>query len=83
MKQTERDLKNNCKILESSATRLEEVPPMCEQVKWVGIGFSELVAFHRAVMKKGDTEKISYNNAAYALVNGIDTSTSCLMQANN
>jgi hypothetical protein len=33
-----------------------------------------LSAFHAAIVKEVDTEKISYNRAAFALMDGIDTS---------
>jgi len=33
-----------------------------------------LAAFHAAVLKKADVENLSYGEAAYALMNGIDTS---------
>jgi len=55
-----KQLKNDCKILESRATRYKQLLP--------------LIAFHAAVAKKVDTEKISYSRAAFALMDGIDTS---------
>ena len=67
-------LKNECKALESRITKYKEIIPLCEQIKRLGIRFSELAAFHTAVMKKGDLEKICYDTAAYALMDGIDTS---------
>ena len=41
---------------------------MCEQIMRVGI-----IGIPCAVMKKADMEKISYNKAAYGLMDGIDT----------
>jgi hypothetical protein len=78
LKQTERILKNSCKVLESYASRYKEIIPLCGQIKRLGIGFSELAAFHVAVMKKSDVEKIPYGNAAFALMDGIDTSNKLL-----
>jgi len=74
LKQTEMILKNSCKVLDSHASRYKEIIPFCEQIKRMGIGFSELAAFHAAVMKKSDLEKIPYGNAAFGLMDGIDTS---------
>jgi hypothetical protein len=74
LKQTESILKNSCKVLESHASRYKEIIPLCEQIKLMGIGFSELAAFHAAVMKKSDLEKKPYGNAAFASMDGIDTS---------
>jgi hypothetical protein len=48
--------------------------PLCDQIVRFGIGIGELSAFHAAVVKKVDAEKISYNRAAFALMEGIDTS---------
>jgi len=48
--------------------------PLCGQIVRFGIGIGELIAFHAAVAKKVDTEKISYSRAAFALMDGIDTS---------
>src|SRR5207249_4671590 len=74
LQQTERRLKQNCKIWESRAARCKEILPLCEQIVSFGIGFHELAAFHAAVLKKTDVENLSYSEAAYALMNGIDIS---------
>jgi hypothetical protein len=70
---TERVLKKNCLALESRAARLKEVLPMCEQVMRLRIGFSELVAFHPAVMKRADFENISTESAAYRVMEEIES----------
>jgi hypothetical protein len=64
LKQTERILNKNCTTLESRATRLKEVLPTGEQVTRLGIGFSELVAFHIAVIKRADFENIPTESVA-------------------
>jgi hypothetical protein len=48
LRQEERRLKNNCKMLESRMVRCREVLPMCEQIVLLGIGIGELLAFHVA-----------------------------------
>lgn len=61
-------------MLESRAARYRQLLPLCEKIVRFGIGIGELLAFHTAVMKKGDLEKVSYSTAAFVLMNGIDTS---------
>jgi len=58
----------NCKMLELCAARYKQLLPLCDQIVRFGIGIGELSAFHAAVMKKVDMEKISNRNAAYALM---------------
>jgi hypothetical protein len=48
--------------------------PLCDQIVRFGIGIGELSMFHAAVVKKVDIKKISYSRAAFALMDGIDTS---------
>jgi hypothetical protein len=78
LRQTDKCLKNNCKILESSTTRYQEIAYLCEQLISVGIGFAQLSAFHSAVFKKIDVENLSYGEASYALMDRIDTSEKLL-----
>ena len=74
LRRTERHFKNNCKMWELRATQYKEILPLCEQIVSFGIGFHELAAFHAAVLKKTYVENLSYSEAAYALMNGIDIS---------
>jgi hypothetical protein len=71
-------LKNDCNIQESRASKYKEIIPLCEKIVRFGISPGELIAFHAAVMKKVDMENISNRNAAYALMDGIDTSEKLL-----
>jgi DNA-binding ferritin-like protein len=48
LRQTERHLKNNCKILESHLNQFKDVLPLCEQIARLGIGFPELMMFQSA-----------------------------------
>lgn len=54
----ERRLKNDCKILESRASRYKEIIPLCEQLLPLGIGFAELSAFHAAIFRKMEVETV-------------------------
>lgn len=73
LRETERMLRKNCAMLESRATRFREVLPMCEQVKRLGIGFSELVAFHTAVIKRADFENIPTESPEYRVMEEIES----------
>jgi hypothetical protein len=73
IRHTERRLKRECKMLESQSAQYREILPICKDIVSFEIGFSELAALHAAVMKKVDMENISYGEAAYALMNDIDT----------
>lgn len=70
---TERVLKKNCTTLELRAARFREVLPMCEQVMRLRIGFSELVAFHTAVIKRADSGNIPTESAAYRVMEEIES----------
>jgi hypothetical protein len=75
LKQTERNLKNSCEMWESRANQYKEIVPACEQIVSFGVGFHELAAFHVAILKKTDMENLPFGTAAYALLDGIDTSS--------
>jgi hypothetical protein len=49
LKQTERALKDNCKMLEQRAIKCQEVLPFAEQIIRLRIGVGELLAFHTAI----------------------------------
>jgi hypothetical protein len=65
-------MKRNCLALESRAAQLKEVLPMCEQITRLGIGFSELVAYHTAVIKRADSGNIPTESAAYRVMEDIE-----------
>jgi hypothetical protein len=65
-------LKNEYTPLELRAARYREVLPMCEQIMKLRIGFSELVAFHTAVMKRADSGNIPMESAAYRVMEEIE-----------
>ncbi|WP_162478177.1 hypothetical protein [Nitrososphaera sp. AFS] len=46
---------------------------MCEQVMRLGIGFSELVAYHTAVIKRADLGNIPTESAAYRVMEEIES----------
>jgi len=71
LRQTERQLNNSCKALESRLSGCREILPMCEQVMRVGIGFPELLAYHTAVVNKAEMLNISRESAAYYVIEDI------------
>jgi hypothetical protein len=71
LKQTEKGLKNNCKMLEERAIKCQEVLPLCEQIVRLRIGVSELLAFHTAVCEKAEMHHVSMESAAYRVVQDI------------
>jgi len=55
------------------AARYRQLLPLCDQIVRFRIGIGELLA-----VRKVDTEKMSYSGAAFALIDGIDTSDKLL-----
>jgi hypothetical protein len=74
VRQTDRRLKVNYKILKSRTTRYQEINHLCEQLISLGIGFAELSAFHSAIFKKIEMDNLPFGEALYTLMDGIDTS---------
>jgi hypothetical protein len=79
LRQKERQLEENCKILESRISRCREVLPLCEQIMHIGIGFPELVALHTAVLKKSDMDKLPVKTAGYRVMKEIEIITHCMI----
>jgi hypothetical protein len=71
LRQTEKGLKNNCKILEKRIGRCLEVLPLCEQIARLRIGLGELLAFHTAVSEKAEMYNLSMESAAYRVIEDI------------
>ena len=71
-KQTERQLNNSCKALEARLRHCREVLPMCEQIRSIGIGLPELLAFHTTVVNKAAKDNLSRQDAAYRVMEDIE-----------
>jgi hypothetical protein len=71
LRQTEKGLKNNCKIFEQRIGRCLEVLPLCEQIIRLRIGIGELLAFHTAVSEKAEIYNLSMESAAYRVIEDI------------
>lgn len=68
----DRELNKSCKELESRASLYREVLPMCEQIMRARIGFTELLVFHDAVLKKAEKDNLSREAAAYRVMEDIE-----------
>jgi hypothetical protein len=71
LRQTEKGLKDNCKMLEGRVAKCQSVLPLCEQIVRTRIGFGELLAFHTAVSKKAEMHNLSMDGAAYRVMEDI------------
>jgi hypothetical protein len=71
LRQTEKGLKNNCKIFEERIARCGEVLPLSEQIVQLRIGIGELLAFHTAVCEKAERQNLSMESAAYHVIEDI------------
>jgi hypothetical protein len=71
LRQTEKGLKNNCKIFEERIARCREVLPLCEQIVRLRIGIGELLAFHTAVCECAEMHNLSMESAAYRVIEDI------------
>ena len=71
LKQTERELNNRCKALESLLDRYKDLFPLCEQIVGLGIGIGELLAFDTTVCEKAEMHNLSRNSGAYRVIEDI------------
>jgi len=71
LRQTEKGLKNNCKIFEERIARCREVLLLSEQIVQLRIGIGELLAFHTAVCEKAERQNLSMESAAYHVIEDI------------
>jgi hypothetical protein len=71
LRQTEKGLKNNCKIIEERIARCQELLPLSEQIIRLRIGVDELLAFHTAFCEKAEMHNWSMESAAYRLIEDI------------
>ena len=71
LRQTEKGLKNNCKMLGERVARCQSVLPLCERIVRLRIGIGELLAFHTAVSEKAEMHHMSMESAAYRVIEDI------------
>jgi|GEM_PF-516902 len=71
LRRTERGLKDNCRALEERVAGCQSVLPLAEQINRLGIGVSELLAFHTAVSEKAEMHHMSMERAAYRVIEDI------------
>jgi hypothetical protein len=71
LRQTEKGLKDNCKMLEERVARCQGVLPLAEQISRLRIGIDELLAFHTAVSETAEMNNLSMESAAYHVIEDI------------
>jgi hypothetical protein len=71
LRQTEKGLKNDCKIFEERIASCREVLPLSEQIVWLRIGIGELWAFHTAVSETAEMQNLSMESTAYKVIEDI------------
>jgi hypothetical protein len=72
LRETERRLKRECKMLESQSAQYKEILPTCQQIARLGIGFPELMMFQTAITKRADMENLPPGRAAYRVMQDIE-----------
>jgi hypothetical protein len=72
LRQTEKGLKNNCKMLEKRAARYQYIIPLSEQFVSFGIGIDPLIAFNILVTETAETYNIPISGAAFRVIKEIE-----------
>jgi hypothetical protein len=72
LRQTEKALKNNCKMLEKRAARYQHILPVSEQFVSFGIGIDPLIAFDILVTETAETYNILISTAAFRVIKEIE-----------
>jgi DNA repair exonuclease SbcCD ATPase subunit len=72
LRETERRLKRECKMLESQSVQYKEILPTCQHIARLGIGFPELMMFQTAITKRADMENLPPGRAAYRVMQDIE-----------
>ncbi|MGB7955050.1 MAG: hypothetical protein WCF23_13815 [Candidatus Nitrosopolaris sp.] len=71
LRQTEKGLEDNCKMLEERVARCQGVLPLAEQISRLPIGMGELLAIHTAVSEMAEMNNLSMESAAYHVIEDI------------
>ncbi|MDQ6865002.1 MAG: hypothetical protein M3044_14400 [Thermoproteota archaeon] len=72
LRQTEKGLKNNCKMLEKRAVGYQHILPLAEQFVFSGIGIDPLIAFNILVTETAETYNIPISTAAFRVIKEIE-----------
>jgi hypothetical protein len=72
LKQTEKGLKNNCKILERRAARYQHILPISEQFVSFGIGIDPLIGFNILVTETAETYNVPISATAFRVIKEIE-----------
>ena len=71
MKKETQEIEFNRRRLEDRIIKVKDALPLAEQIMRLKVGIGELLAFHSAVYKKADMERIPPDTAAYKVVEEI------------
>ena len=71
MKKERQEIEFNRRRLEDRIIKVKDALPLAEQIMRLKVGIGELLAFHSAVYKKADMERIPPDTAAYKVVEEI------------
>jgi hypothetical protein len=72
LRQKERQLKNNCKMLEKRAARYQHILPLSEQFVSFEISIDPLIAFNILVTETAETYSIPISAAAFRVIKEIE-----------
>jgi hypothetical protein len=72
LRQKERQMKNNCEILENRMSEDRQVLPLLHRILSMGIGIDQLLPFSLAVNEKARTCNLPISAAAYRVIEDIE-----------
>jgi 5'-3' exonuclease len=72
LRQKEKLLKNNCKMLEKKLSRYRQVLPLLQDIQSMGISTDKLLVFSVAVNEKAQTHNLPISAAAYRVIEDIE-----------
>ena len=72
LRQKERQLKNNCEMLEKRMSEDRQVLPLLQRIRSMGIGIDKLLPFSLAVNEKARTCNLPISAAAYRVIEDIE-----------
>jgi DNA-binding ferritin-like protein len=72
LRQKERQIKNNCEMLEKRMAADRQVLPLLQGIRSMGIGIDQLLPFSLLVNEKAQTNNLPISTAAYRVIDDIE-----------
>jgi antitoxin component of RelBE/YafQ-DinJ toxin-antitoxin module len=72
LKQRDKGLANNSKMLEKTGAKYRRILPLGEQIAFIGIGIDPSIAFNIVVTQTAETYNIPISAAAFRVINEIE-----------